>query len=248
MSVVDANKLALGTVNTSGDLLLASHGGLDFGTSNIGGNLNVSTGGGNITQSGPLSIKGSSTFNAGTGSVALTDPNNLFLGKLTVDAAVPTISSSPPAIVQPRPVAVAIVSENDPAVAPEGGLDKGGAESVNTSLVLISNNEVNVGGSGGSHNGFTRVHTFAKLDIATGIPFSFVLPEDTFQHTVPKGVVTLDAHTEDGAILPTWLNFEPKTGRFSGVAPKNIDEIILVITAHDNSENEASTKVTLQFE
>ena len=83
VSLTDANALTLGTVNATGNLTLNSTGALNLGSSTVGGNLAANSGNGNITQSGTLSVKGSSNLYAGTGNVTLTNPGNDFVGAVS---------------------------------------------------------------------------------------------------------------------------------------------------------------------
>ncbi|WP_338846413.1 filamentous hemagglutinin N-terminal domain-containing protein [Massilia sp. W12] len=56
---------------------------LEIATTNIDGNLSVTTGG-KITQSGPISVSGTANFNAGANSIALNDVNNAFVGAVSL--------------------------------------------------------------------------------------------------------------------------------------------------------------------
>ncbi|NDG40611.1 MAG: hypothetical protein EBY28_14865 [Betaproteobacteria bacterium] len=59
----DVNSLTLGNVTVTGNLSVTSNGVLDLGASIVGGNLLADSGGGTISQSGPLTVEGSSTMN-----------------------------------------------------------------------------------------------------------------------------------------------------------------------------------------
>jgi hypothetical protein len=83
VSIVDVNALTLGTVNTAGNLTLNSNGALNLGTSTVGGNLVANSGNGNNTQTGALSVVGTTGLSAGTGSITLNSVNNNFGGVVT---------------------------------------------------------------------------------------------------------------------------------------------------------------------
>ena len=72
VSVTDSNMLTLGTLNiTAGNLTALSTGALNLGQGTVGGSLAATSNGGDISQTGGLTM-GTSNFNAGTGSVTLT--------------------------------------------------------------------------------------------------------------------------------------------------------------------------------
>jgi filamentous hemagglutinin family protein len=87
VSLTNAAPLNLGVVATGGNLLLNSTGGLDLGTSNVGGNLVANSANGNVTQDGPLSVGGATDIVAGTGSIQLINPGNVFQGTLTTSGS-----------------------------------------------------------------------------------------------------------------------------------------------------------------
>lgn len=90
--ISDKNALTLGTLATA-NLGASSKGALNLGQGTVGGTLGAVSGNGNITQAGALTVKGASTFDAGTGSVQLTQANNDFNG-VDVKAASATITAS----------------------------------------------------------------------------------------------------------------------------------------------------------
>ncbi len=84
MDLRDANALTLGAVTTTGNLTLQSNGVLNLGTSTVGGNLGANSTNGNITQTGPLNVTGTTGLVAGTGDITLNNADNDFLGAVTV--------------------------------------------------------------------------------------------------------------------------------------------------------------------
>ena len=83
----DANAMTLGMVTTTGKLTLNSAGDLNLGTSTVGGDLTASSGNGNITQSGALTVVDGSGLNAGTGYILLNNDGNTLANGVTVIAA-----------------------------------------------------------------------------------------------------------------------------------------------------------------
>jgi filamentous hemagglutinin family protein len=78
VSITVAGSLALGTVTTTGNLTANSSGPLDMGTSSVGGNLAVNSGNGDVTQTGPLAVTGTTAITAGTGNITLANAGNTF--------------------------------------------------------------------------------------------------------------------------------------------------------------------------
>ena len=78
--------LELGDISASGDLLLASVGPMSLGVTTVGGDMNLNSGNGNITQTGPLVVAGLSRIVAGTGVVSLGNPANRLPQGVTVQA------------------------------------------------------------------------------------------------------------------------------------------------------------------
>src|SRR5690606_36503679 len=72
VAINDVNALTLGTLDV-GSLNASSHGALDLGTGTVTGNLVADSDGGAITQSGALSIGGTTALDAGAGDITLDD-------------------------------------------------------------------------------------------------------------------------------------------------------------------------------
>ena len=83
VSLTNAAPLKLGIVATGGNLVVDSTGALDLGTSSVGGNLMANSSNGNVTQDGPLSVGGTTDIVAGTGTIQLNNPGNVFQGAVT---------------------------------------------------------------------------------------------------------------------------------------------------------------------
>lgn len=85
-NITDSNGLTLGTLAT-GALTATSIGALNLGSGSIGGAIDATSNGGAITQGGALTVTGSSTIDAGTGMITLTNVGNDFQGSLDVSGA-----------------------------------------------------------------------------------------------------------------------------------------------------------------
>ncbi|MEA5124939.1 filamentous hemagglutinin N-terminal domain-containing protein [Xanthomonas floridensis] len=81
--ITDSGALTLGTLAT-GNLTATSSGALNLGSGAVTGALSASSNGGQISQAGALTVNGTSTLDSGSGSTALTDSGNDFVGALTL--------------------------------------------------------------------------------------------------------------------------------------------------------------------
>lgn len=76
----------------------------------------------------------------------------------------------------------------------------------------------------------------------------FTIPRDTFVHTDPNAVIQLGATLIDGRPLPAWLQFDARTGEFTGKAPAGLrGDIEVRVTARDNYGNETVTKFKIKL-
>jgi autotransporter-associated beta strand protein len=80
--ITDANALTLGNLAT-GDLTATSNGALSLGQGSAA-SINATSNNGAIVQSGPLAVAGTTTLNAGTGTITLTQATNSFGGALGI--------------------------------------------------------------------------------------------------------------------------------------------------------------------
>jgi VCBS repeat-containing protein len=75
--------------------------------------------------------------------------------------------------------------------------------------------------------------------------YSFAVPRWAFRHTDPNEQLEFEAAHPDGSALPEWLKFNPKTLRFSGLAPKGATDQYVMVTARDTYGNEVHTIFTV---
>lgn len=73
-------------------------------------------------------------------------------------------------------------------------------------------------------------------------PASFVLPYDAFVHTRPEATVTLVAKLANGDPLPSWVQFDPRSGTFQLSPPPGFsEELQIKVIARDGEGREASS-------
>ncbi|WP_238692201.1 filamentous hemagglutinin N-terminal domain-containing protein [Xanthomonas arboricola] len=81
--ISDSGALTLGTLAT-GNLTATSSGALNLGSGAVTGALSATSNGGQISQTGALTVNGTSTLDSGNGGTALSDSGNDFVGALTL--------------------------------------------------------------------------------------------------------------------------------------------------------------------
>ncbi|KKY03223.1 hypothetical protein NY96_28335, partial [Xanthomonas citri pv. fuscans] len=89
-SVRDANALTLGTLNT-GDLQVRNSGALNLGVGLVNGDLDAASNGGAVTQSGALTVTGSTRINSGGAAIALTDADNDFQAAVSLSGSTASV-------------------------------------------------------------------------------------------------------------------------------------------------------------
>ena len=82
-TIVDQNALTFGALAT-GNLIADSTGALNLGAGDVGGSLSANSSGGAITQTGALSVTGTSVISAGNGDIHLTNADNDFGGAVNL--------------------------------------------------------------------------------------------------------------------------------------------------------------------
>jgi hypothetical protein len=88
-----------------------------------------------------------------------------------------------------------------------------------------------------------------KLGISGAHPLTAHAPliHPTIKHANARASIVLESRAADGRPLPSWLNFDCGTGRFTGTPPSGIQQLVVVVVARDSTGGEAATKVTLSF-
>ena len=74
----------------------------------------------------------------------------------------------------------------------------------------------------------------------SGRTLSLSVPADAFVHTQDRAIVRLAAVMQDGQPLPSWVQFNGETGKFSGEVPKGWKgELKIKVIARDQAGREA---------
>lgn len=103
------------------------------------------------------------------------------------------------------------------------------------------------GGVPGPFAGFAEARIPAPFAAPGGTVF-VALPPDLFVHRDPQATVQLSITQANGAPLPSWLSFDPRTRLLSGKAPAGAPEVLhLTIIARDQDGEEARSQVTIQL-
>jgi len=103
------------------------------------------------------------------------------------------------------------------------------------------------------NNGFRTVVAKAEnpaLMLFQGVPDQYAesgralvmtIPSDAFVHTQADAVVRLAATMQDGRPLPSWVQFDAQTGKFTGEVPTGlVGELRIKLTARDINGHEAT--------
>ena len=85
VTLVDMNALSLGAV-TATDLTATSNGSLLLGQAQLGGKLTLATNGGQVMQTGALTVAGDTSIDAGNGTIDLSNTANDFSAKVSLTA------------------------------------------------------------------------------------------------------------------------------------------------------------------
>jgi Ca2+-binding RTX toxin-like protein len=96
------------------------------------------------------------------------------------------------------------------------------------------------------NNAPTVANRIGDQSATQGVPFSYVMPGDTFSDIDVGDKLIYGAKLADGSALPSWLKFDPATGTLSGT-PANADvgALSVQITATDLAGASASSVFAL---
>jgi Putative Ig domain len=92
-----------------------------------------------------------------------------------------------------------------------------------------------------------REQAFEPVILAAGAPFSISVPRQSLAPCDAASTLPLEARLSAGDPLPSWLHFDPSTGRFEGHAPMGTRRVDLIVVARDPRGGQVSTKITLLF-
>jgi autotransporter-associated beta strand protein len=95
LTLYSQGDLTLGSANIDGSLSLNSGGGdVTIGSASVASNFSVVSSGGAITQTAAFNVLGTANFDAGTGSIDLSNAGNNFVGAVSLTAGTATIADS----------------------------------------------------------------------------------------------------------------------------------------------------------
>ena len=85
------------------------------------------------------------------------------------------------------------------------------------------------------------------LGFEPGRPLDHLVPSDAFRDADPGDVLNLAARLADGRPLPSWLRFDPKSRRFTGLPPAGfVEELTVTVVASDVDGLEATSSFRLR--
>src|SRR5690606_36810986 len=145
VSINDVGALVLGTLAT-GDLNVTSDGTLDLGSGIVAGNLQANSDGEAITQSGALSVSGTSTLNAGGASISLTEGGNDFGGAVSLTGGVVSISDDN-ALTLGTLSAGSLTAASDGLLNLGAGVITGALDANSQGVAIIQSGPLEVGGN-----------------------------------------------------------------------------------------------------
>ncbi len=131
VAVSNSGPLLLGTVSASGDLSAASTGALNLGTASVAGKLNVASSNGDVTQTGPLLVGGTSSIDAGTGTINLPSLDNRLQGQGQYVATSKSImgqGAGVPVAVTGAPIITTLTNQVTASIAQASGTGPAGTD------------------------------------------------------------------------------------------------------------------------
>ncbi len=168
--VVNGGALVLGSLAT-GSLSLSSAGALNLGQGTVGGTLSANTGGG-ITQSGALVVSGTSSLQAGSGAITLTQAGNDFQGAVSLSGGATQLVDANQLVLGPLAVGALTVSANGPLNLGSGSLS-GGLSAISQNGAITQTGALTVAGvasvnAGSGSIGLTAANDFQGLVSLSG--------------------------------------------------------------------------------
>jgi hypothetical protein len=215
LSLTTNGPLTIDKVTTVGDTVLNSTGKIDLGTSTFGAKVNVTSGGFDIIQSGPIKVGGNSDFNAGNAKIDLFNPKNQWSGSILYKGGIVMINHPQlmnavnagtlvvrveTSVVQPAKLNAATASGSGSSESASASGAKGG------SAVTISVAKPASSGQAG------LISVAVSSEVAApGSSFSF-----SIESHVPAAAATAEVKVTqvDGKPLPEWLRYEAGTKTF----------------------------------
>jgi hypothetical protein len=186
-----------------------------LGTTTFGAKVNVTSGGFDIIQSGPIKVGGNSNFDAGSAKIDLFNPKNQWSGSILYKGGIVMINHPQLMNAVNAGTLVVRVETSIAPVAKVSAPASGGATTA-TSTQAASGDKSAVSiavarSASASQTGLITVAVSSEV-AAPGSSFSFSLES----HVPTTAVANTDVRVTqvDGKPLPEWLRFEPATKTF----------------------------------
>jgi hypothetical protein len=140
----------------------------------------------------------------------------------------------------PPPPAIVVPDFKPPTVSVDTGLGLT-APSGNAFQVVVAAK------AAGAPDALVVNQRIADSVVAEGARLSVQIPTSAFADTKADARVTLVATRADGAALPGWMVFNPRTGTFEGTPPPGFrGEVVVKVVARDNDGREAVQTFKIQ--
>jgi trimeric autotransporter adhesin len=215
LSLTTSGPLTIEKVTTVGDTVLNSNGKIDLGTSTFGAKVNVTSGGFDIIQSGPIKVGGNSNFDAGSAKIDLFNPKNAWSGSILYKGGIvminhPQLMNAVNAGTLVVRVETSVVQPVKASATPMGAATASGG----ASTAAGGDGAVSIAVARPASNGQTGLITVAVSAeaAAPGRSFSFSIES----HVPAAAAANIDVRVTqvDGKPLPEWLRFDPATKTF----------------------------------
>jgi hypothetical protein len=215
LSLTTNGPLTIDKVTTVGDTVLISNGQMDLGTSTFGAKVNVTSGGFDIIQSGPIKVGGNSDFNAGSAKIDLFNPKNQWAGSILYKGGIVMINH--PQLMNAVNAGTLVVRVETSVVQAAKLNASSGSGSGSTETASAS----------GAKGGLAVSISVAKPAsngqaglISVAVSSEVAAPGGSFSFSIEPHVPAAAASAEvkvtqvDGKPLPEWLRYEAGTKTF----------------------------------
>jgi hypothetical protein len=214
LSLTTNGPLTIDKVTTVGDTVLISNGQIDLGTSTFGSKVNVTSGGFDIIQSGPIKVGGNSNFDAGTAKIDLFNPKNQWSGSILYKGGIVMIN---------HPQLMNAVNAGTLVVRVETSVLQPAKMSAPLSTASASPKAASTtagGGEGAVSIAVARPASSTQTGlIAVAVSSEVAAPGRSFSFSIESHVpaaasAEVKVTQVDGKPLPQWLSFEAATKTF----------------------------------
>jgi hypothetical protein len=215
LSLTTNGPLTIDKVTTVSDTVLISNGQIDLGTSTFGAKVNVTSGGFDIIQSGPIKVGGNSDFNAGSAKIDLFNPKNQWSGSILYKGGIVMINH--PQLMNAVNAGTLVVRVETSVVQPVKLNASSGSGSGSTQTASASGTK---GGSAVSISVARPASNGQAGLISVAVSSEVAAPGGSFSFSIEPHVPAVTATAEvkvtqvDGKPLPEWLRYEAGTKTF----------------------------------